>query len=336
MLDGLLERGAHVVAATHFPALKTYALTREGVRAASVLFDPGTKKPLFRLAYDQVGASQALDVAREHGLPESVLRRAEQYLLLDGQDMTAVMDRLNALAAKREGELDALKAEQQRTREKRKAVQERFERERERLIKDVRELSAKVMKDWQEGKAGHKQALKELAKVRAELHVSPEQEEAAAPAFDIAELKPGQHVMHRPWNKKAVVREVDARQNRVKLDVTLWADAALLGPADAPQQQAKPKSGVLVRTTAGSDPEISLLRLDLRGKRADQALGELSQYLDRALLSGREGVEIVHGRGTGALRKEVHAFLKTFPGIASFALAPEDQGGDGVTIVTFK
>ena len=164
-------------------------------------------------------------------------------------------------------------------------------------------------------------------------------EEAAAPAFDIAELKPGQHVMHRPWNKKAVVREVDARQNRVKLDmngVTLWADAALLGPADAPQQQAKPKSGVLVRTTAGSDPEISLLRLDLRGKRADQALGELSQYLDRALLSGREGVEIVHGRGTGALRKEVHAFLKTFPGIASFALAPEDQGGDGVTIVTFK
>ena len=108
VLDGLLERGAHVVAATHFPALKTYALTREGVRAASVLFDPGTKKPLFRLAYDQVGASQALDVAREHGLPESVLRRAEQYLLLDGQDMTAVMDRLNALAAKREGELDAL------------------------------------------------------------------------------------------------------------------------------------------------------------------------------------------------------------------------------------
>ena len=297
VLDGLLERGAHVVAATHFPALKTYAL------------------------------------------PESVLRRAEQYLLLDGQDMTAVMDRLNALAAKREGELDALKAEQQRTREKRKAVQKRFERERERLIKDVRELSAKVMKDWQEGKAGHKQALKELAKVRAELHVSPEQEEAAAPAFDIAELKPGQHVMHRPWNKKAVVREVDARQNRVKLDmngVTLWADAALLGPADAPPQQAKPKSGVLVRTTAGSAPEMSLLRLDLRGKRADQALGELSQYLDRALLSGREGVEIVHGRGTGALRKEVHAFLKTFPGIASFALAPEDQGGDGVTIVTFK
>ena len=335
VLDGLLERGAHVVAATHFPALKTYALTREGVRAASVLFDPGTKKPLFRLAYDQVGASQALDVAREHGLPESVLRRAEQYLLLDGQDMTAVMDRLNALAAAREKELEDLKAEQQRTSEKRRAVQERFERERERLATEVRELSARVMKDWQEGKSAHRQALRELSKVRSELHVTPEQEETA-PAFDIASLKPGQSVLHRPWNKQAVVREVDVRQNRVRLDmngVTMWADAALLGPAGEPQAP-KPR-GVLVRTTA-AEPELSLLRLDLRGKRADQAISELSQYLDRALLSGREGVEVVHGRGTGALRKEVHAFLKTFPGIASFALAPEDQGGDGVTVVTFK
>ena len=67
VLDGMLEKGAYTVTATHFPALKSYALTHDGVRAASVLFDPSTKKPLFHLAYDQVGASQALDVAREHG-----------------------------------------------------------------------------------------------------------------------------------------------------------------------------------------------------------------------------------------------------------------------------
>ena len=83
VLDALTERGACVVAATHFPALKTYALTREGVRAASVLFDPATQKPLFRLAYDQVGASRALDVARAHGLPENVLRSGEDVFLDD-------------------------------------------------------------------------------------------------------------------------------------------------------------------------------------------------------------------------------------------------------------
>jgi DNA mismatch repair protein MutS2 len=78
------------------------------------------------------------------------------------------------------------------------------------------------------------------------------------------------------------------------------------------------------------------LRLDLRGKRADVALNELGAFLDKALLANIEGTEIVHGRGTGVLRREVHNFLRSFPGIASFALAPEEQGGDGMTMVTFK
>lgn len=91
VLDELLDKHTFVLAATHFPALKSYALTREGARAASMLFDPATKKPLFKLAYGQVGASQALDVAREHGLPETIVHRAEHYLLQDGQDATALL-----------------------------------------------------------------------------------------------------------------------------------------------------------------------------------------------------------------------------------------------------
>lgn len=168
-------------------------------------------------------------------------------------------------------------------------MQERFERERERLAAEVREVSARVMKDWQEGRAGHRQALKELSKVRVSLAATPDAEAAPQPpAFSVAELKQGQTVLHRPWNKKAVVREVDLRQNRVKLDmngVTLWADAGLLGPADAPNQE-KTRGGVLLRKEKSVPAEeISLLRLDLRGKRADLAISELSQYLDRALLS---------------------------------------------------
>lgn len=250
-----------------------------------------------------------------------------------------MMDRLNALAAKREGELDALKAEQQRTREKRKAVQERFERERERLIKDVRELSAKVMKDWQEGKAGHKQALKELAKVRAELHVSPEQEEAAAPAFDIAELKPGQHVMHRPWNKKAVVREVDARPEPGQAG---HERRDLVGRCRVarPRRCAAAAGQAEVRRAGADDRRKRSRNVAPSAGSARQAGGSGSR---RTVAVPRPGAA-VRARGCGnrsrsrygALRKEVHAFLKTFPGIASFALAPEDQGGDGVTIVTFK
>lgn len=332
VLDELLDRDVYVAAATHFPALKAYALTREKARAASVLFDPDTRRPLFRLAYDQVGASQALDVAREHGLPEAILRRAEQYLLLDGQDASAVMTRLNALAVEREKEVAALRREQERRREKRRALQERFERERRQLHDDVRRKAAELMQAWKEGRATHKQALREMAKLRADLAASPATEDAPSTPAP-AELRPGQHVLHRPFGKKAVITDIDTRRGRVRIDmngVSLWAAVKDVQPVEA-------APGAASRATAGlSAPAGPLLRLDLRGKRADLALNELSRFLDKALLAGMESVEIVHGRGTGVLRKEVHAFLKSFPGIKDATLAPEDRGGDGMTIVEFR
>ena len=331
VLDGLLEKGAFTVTATHFPALKSYALTREGVRAASVLFDPNTKKPLFHLAYDQVGASQALDVAREHGLPESVLRRAEHYLLMDGDDASAVMDRLNELARQREEELARMKDEERRLRDKRQALQEKLEKERARLDEEVRKLSQELMRDYKSGKATAKQTQKEMAKLRADLAQSARSTEETP--VDAAQFVIGGEVLHKLWNKKAVVRELNEKSGKAKIDmggVAMWAPLADLQPGAA--AAAAPKSTV---TTRVSKP-ISFLRLDLRGKRADIALAELEQFLDRSLLSGTEGVEVVHGRGTGALRKAVHELLRTFPGVSSYSLAPEDQGGDGMTQVFFR
>ena len=343
VLDGLLDRDICVVAATHFPALKAYALTREKARAASVLFDPGTKRPLFKLAYDQVGASQALDVAREHGLPDSILRRAEQYLLLDGEDASSVMSRLNELAVTREKEIAHLKAEQERQREKRQKLQERFERERQKLHDEVRAQAGELMRAWKAGKLTHKQALKDMSRLRAQLATpakAAEVEEKPALAAEI--LRQGQSVTHRPFGKKAVVLEVDTRRQRARVDmggVTLWAEMKDLQIAEgghtaasAPGNASRP-SGHISAPKSSPGP---LLCLDLRGKRADLALSELSQFLDQCLLSGRESVEIVHGRGTGVLRKEVHNFLRTFPGIDSFDLAPEDRGGDGMTVVNFR
>ncbi len=340
VLDGLMERGACVIAATHFPALKTYALSRTGVRAASVLFDPQTKRPLFRLAYDQVGASLALDVAREHGLPESVLKQAEHYLLLDGEDMTVIMDRLNALAAEREKSLDQLNLELAEARKKRDHYKERFERERERLAVEVRGMASELMTAWKAGKTTAKQTLKELSKVRATLVKVADhaKEDSSESTPDLQTLKVGQSVTHKPWNKKAIVAEVNIRQQRVKLDmngVSLWVEPQLI--ALRTQAAVSTQSGA--RHTLNRSPNTenqSLLRIDVRGKSGDVALHELERFLDRALLGGMEGVEIVHGRGTGALRRQIHTFLQAFPGIGSYAVATEEQGGDGVTLVTFK
>lgn len=347
VIDELIARQATIVAATHFPALKTYAMTRDHVRAASVLFDPTTQLPLFRLAYDQVGASRALDVAREHGLPPAVLRRAEQYLLLEGQDSGALLERLNALTAEREHEAEKLREERERLREKRLRVQEQFDLQRKKLEKDVRETAQTILREWQAGRTAHKQALRELARVRtdmAALHATdeaaPSGTAAAQPAeVTIASLRTGQTILYRPWNKNAVITELDARQNKAKLElsgVAMWADIAQIalpdGPASASVAANQASRGHVGRQTR----EMPSLSLDLRGKRADLAEVELTRFLDSALLAGRDGVEIIHGRGTGALRKQVHALLKTFPGVDAYALAPEDRGGDGMTIVTFR
>lgn len=333
VLDGLLEKKAYTITATHFPALKSYALTRDGVRAASVLFDASTRKPLFHLAYDQVGASQALDVAREHGLPESVLRRAEHYLLMDGDDATAVMDRLNELARQREEELARLKDEERRLRDRRESLQQKLEKERQRLDEEVRRMSQELMRDYKSGKATAKQAQKEMSRLRADLARSAKEMEEERPAVDPASFTVGGEVTHRMWNRKAVLRELDEKNGRGKIDlngVTMWAPLSDLQPASG--APSTPKGSV----TAKVSKPVSFLRLDLRGKRADLALAELEQFLDRSLLSGVEGVEIVHGRGTGALRKAVHELLRTFPGVESFHTAPEDQGGDGMTQVLFR
>lgn len=335
VLDGLLERGASGVTATHFPALKSYALTKPGVRAASVLFDPVTKKPLFRLAYDQVGASQALDVAREHGLPESVLRRAEHYLLMDGEDSEAVLTRLNELAAERERELVKLRQEEARARQKRAELQQKFEKDRAGLHDEVRRKSQELMAAWKAGKNTAKQSLKEMSRLRASLLHPQEDEEKRVCAAALETLKTGDMVRHRPWAKQAKVLELDEKSRRVKIDlngVSMWAKLDDLEPLQSRAEVVPHPKGVLTRVSRPA----SFLRVDLRGQRADIALAELEQFLDRALLSGPDGVEIVHGRGTGALRKAVHQFLKNFPGVASFECAAEDQGGDGVTLVTFR
>ena len=333
LLDELLDNDAYVLAATHFPALKAYALTREKARAASVLFDPGTRKPLFRLAYDQVGASQALDVAREHGMPESVLRRAEQYLLLDGQDASAVMTRLNELAVAREKELAALHGELEKQRRQKAQLQERFERERSRLHEEVRQKAGELMRAWKEGKATHRQALKEMSRLRAELAPKAPAAEVTAPPMQASDLALGQQVLYRPFGKRGNIMEIDGRRKKVRLDmngVCLWANIQDIEPvtAVAPAQRQAP-----ARVTGDGH---TALTLDLRGKRADVAIREVEQFLDKALLAGFEGVEIVHGRGTGILRKEIHNFLRSFPAIREFSLAPEDRGGDGMTVVTFR
>ncbi len=333
VVDGLLENGVTCFAATHFPALKTYALVTEGVRAASVLFDPSTKKPLFSIAYDQVGASIALDVAREHGFPESLLSKAEQYLLMDGSDTGSVMNRLNELAVSRERELEEMDRIKAKLEKKRAKLEDKFERERLSVLADVKSQAQNVLKEWQDGKLGRKQALKKLSQARASIG-GEDKPKADVKTFSFEDIKVGAQILNINWGRKGVVLEKDERKKRVKVDmdgVAMWIPADQLGPAEKKSAgAASPRKMAAVEAAPKGD---MTLKIDLRGKRADIAISELGKFFDQALLRGATILEIVHGRGTGALRREVHMFLDGNPAVASFSFAPEDRGGDGMTEV---
>ncbi|MDE5833174.1 MAG: Smr/MutS family protein [Desulfovibrio sp.] len=331
VLDELLEKRCFVLAATHFPALKTYGLSKPGVRAASMLFDPRSGRPLFRLAYDQIGASQALEVAETHGLPESIIKRARHYLLQDGADSAAVLARLNTLAAKREEEIAFLEREREKTRRKLAEKEERLNREKEKLAGELRRKIAELMSERKAEKISAKQAAKTLSGLRAELGL-PEKTGEESVLSRPGAFAPGQTVFHTLFNKRGQVIDVDERRDRVRVDlngVSLWANAADLRDVAAPAPKAPPPSVKLA-------PEAVAMSLDARGLRAAEAVARTEKFIDKALLSGFSQVEIIHGRGTGALRRELHEFLRSFPLVRSVQLAPEDRGGDGVTIVNLK
>ncbi|THB64042.1 MAG: endonuclease MutS2 [Desulfovibrio sp.] len=331
VVDKLVDKGAFVAVATHFPALKAYALAKDEVRAASVLFDPKSKKPLFRLAYDQVGASQALDVAREHGLPDEVLGQAEKYLLIDGSDTGSVLERLNTLAVERERELRKLEAKRQDLAQERKKLKERFERERTALMEEVRKQSRDVLDQWREGKISHKKALKELANVRKDLEKAEDKEQEQGGELEFSELSPGMKVICKSWGKPGRIEDLDEKRGQAKVDmggVSMWVDPHDLSRTSSSEAKGK----LIVDAQAGGNP----MRLDLRGQRAAEALEDLQRFLDRALLGNSDAVEILHGRGTGALRREVHKFLSEFPAVSGYKLANEEQGGDGMTLVELK
>lgn len=334
MIDSLIEKQATTFIATHFPALKAYAMAAKSVRAASVLFDPSTKKPLYRLAYDQVGASIALDVAREHGLPPEILEKAEKYLLLDGSDTSSVLDRLNEMAVKRESQLDAIEAERAKMKKKLANLEATFEKERTKLLNEIQTQAQTVVKEWQADKVGRKQAQKKLAQVREKAHaLAPAKKED--PAFSFKDIVPGMKVSYLAWNKSGTVIEVNERKKQAKVDingVAMWVKADHLGPASKSASNFKPAP----QATKTAAPSDLVVEVDLRGNRADMALAQLERAMDDALRKGAGRMEIVHGRGTGALRREVHDFLAHYPAVDSFSLANEERGGDGMTEVTLK
>ena len=364
------QRGALIVATTHFDAVKTWGIGTEGVTVAAFAFDPQNFAPTYKLLYGAPGRSLAIEMAQRLGMPPSVIAAARGYLSDDQKRLQAHLSRLDAQA--RALESDRVKLDRERRafnetnaelskREKSLAEREEVfkrrlnERLDERLRQARRDVDAVIeqLKEKSEAlaeKASLRAAINtgETGSARAEARAeidrivgdlrhpaAPGSPGAKAPALPTPDPEVGSRVTVGGLGLEGVVMSIDG--NRAEIDVRgkrIHAKVKELRViAGAPAKQAAAK----VRVNVDLKPRDGMLsELNVIGMTVDQAVDRVSRFLDDTLVTDLHEVRIVHGHGTGQLRKGIAAFLKTHPQVEKYYAAPDNQGGGGATIVELK
>lgn len=366
VLRHLSRRGAKVVATTHYGELKQFALSAGRFENASVEFDPKTLRPTYHLRIGVPGASNALDIASRLGLPGELVNRARRYLGRDRVEAEAAAQRLDETQrelsaqteeARREREevasLRSLyearlnKLENERDREIEKArrearlLVEQAQKEADETLKQLR-LAARAgqVNGGRENK-GTEEARHRLRTLRERVHAAgkaspkPAANQVALPstkatAHTLTEPpRVGDIVKVRSLDREGEVLRVEGQ--RIEVRVGAMKIDLKLNDLESTKSRGSNITGVAgIQSRKGyTVPE----ELQLLGKTAAEAIDELEKYLDDALLAGKDEVRVVHGRGTGALRGAVHQYLRRHRSVDEYHLAPQNEGGEGATIV---
>jgi DNA mismatch repair protein MutS2 len=341
LLTDLLARGPLLVFTTHFPQVKTFALAEPSLEVAAFDLDPATGAPRYRLDYHSVGQSLALPIARRHGVPPRALEIAERLLAGESRDVARAVERLEASRR----DLEAARAAAEREAERLAAVRADTEalradlrsRQRARWADDL-EASRQFLRELRtEGRAILDALRRRPDAATVRTFVSDATERIAAREAEMAPPepvpagrppRPGDTVEVVGRGIRGELLELGPERARVvrgglKFEVPAAQLRVVEGPA------ARERIAVRVdRPDADAEPgEINLI-----GQRARDALASLSSFLDRAMRAGRSEIRVVHGVGTGALRKAVQEFLATSPYCVKFREAEPRAGGGGVTI----
>ena len=374
------QRGALVMATTHFDSVKTWGIGTDGVAVAAFAFDPQDFAPTYRLVYGAPGRSLAIEMAQRLGMPQMVIAAARGYLSDDQKRLQAHLSRLDAQARTLEAERTKLERER-RTFNETNAELTRRERslaEREDVFKkrlnerlDDRLRQAKRDVDAVIDQLKEKsEALAERASLRAVINTG---ESGAARAEARSQIDRIVEDLRHPGgeSKDSLLHsgrrggssdppevgarvsvgmglegilvsidgnqaEIDVRGKRMRAKVR---DLRMIGsaPPDKPKGLSPQTPTSRVRVNVDLKPrEGSLSELNVIGLTVDEAVDRVSRFLDDTLVTDVQEIRIVHGHGTGALRKGLQTFLKTHPQVQKFYPAPDNQGGGGATIVELK
>ncbi len=352
VVEHLLEAGALLIVTTHLSSLKSFAVDDGRILNASMEFDVATGQPTYRMIAGIPGRSRAIDVAQMIGLPSSVIVAARTRL----GDRYGETDTLLSTLQKKMSEVLAQQDEASRLKnsieEERRVIAEKsaqLDKEKARLGTSYRDELERLRDDVARQVTNEIKNLRELDRnARASIDTKQIVQTVTKPVdramefipAEQREIRVGDKAEHRKFKVTGKVVSVDGK--KAVLDVNgrkMTVEARELTPVGRVGQAPSP---VKNRGQAGAPvlhndvaPVVGA-ELNLIGQRVDDALDESDKFLDRALLEGKQAVRIIHGFGTGALRKAVREHLRKHPAVSSWRPGDDNEGGDGATIAVLS
>ncbi|MDU2911780.1 MAG: endonuclease MutS2 [Staphylococcus warneri] len=349
ILDHVRNLGALVMATTHYPELKAYSYNREGVMNASVEFDVETLSPTYKLLMGVPGRSNAFDISKKLGLSLNIINKAKTMIGTDEQEINNMIESLEKNSKRVDEqriELDRLVKEAQTTHDELEKQYQQYQNYEKSLMDEAKE------KANQRVKSATKEAdaiLKELRELRdkkgadVKEHELIDKKKQLDDQYEAKSIK--QNVQKQKYDKIQAGDEVKVLSYGQKGEVL-----ELVGDEEAVVQMGilkmklpiedlekmKKKKETSTKMVTRANRQTVKTELDLRGYRYEDALIELDQYLDQAVLSNFEQVYIIHGKGTGALQKGVQQHLKRHKSVKTFRGGTPSEGGFGVTVASLK
>lgn len=354
ILDYIASKQAFVVATTHYPELKAYGYNRPKTINASMEFDGESLQPTYRFLLGVPGRSNAFDISKRLGLPESIILQARGMISVDKHDLNEMIadlegkrrkiemdqDTLNLQMKESEELLDLLKYETTQFFEQKERLIEEAKEKANQLIETSQSQAESILSDIRNMQLESKQQTfkeHELIEKRSAFSQLKHERELKKNKVLLKEkakkaLRVGQQVEVSSFGQRGTLQEKISDKEWIvqigMLKMKVSVDDFLLL-----EEEKKTSHQVILRSKSASHVSSEL---DVRGERYEAALKSLDSYLDAAILAGYARVTIIHGRGTGALQKGVHQALKQHRSVKDFEFAPMNVGGNGATIVTFK
>jgi len=356
ILETLRNRGAKLIATTHYSELKAYALKTDGVENASVEFDIETLRPTYRLLIGVPGKSNAFEISKRLGLVEGVIKRAKEYMSeenLQFENLIRELQEKSIIAKKEAREAKMLRDQAEDLKKKYEEKLEKLENTREKAYMDARREAKEIIENAKDEADEILKAMRELEKFgiagggrqrleeeRKKLKDSLEEREKGIHKMkenegeSITSVTLGMEAYLPSLNQKVIIVSMPDNRGEVQVEAGIMKINVKLKELRKTQITKEEK----VRRKREVKLNLSNVesRVDLRGLDSEEACYKADKYLDDAYMANLGEVTIVHGKGTGVLRKAINDMLKRHPHVKSYRLGAYGEGGDGVTMVELK